>query len=1411
MRHAILALTIALSCLFGSASSLLAQFEEDFGHGLITKIQGIDGSNCVRIDPTISFNWNKQSPDLRISDGKFRARWDGLLLSRTSGEYTLYAHVCGRVSIMLEGEVVLEADTQTPQWVTGKPLDMKFAWHPFQVEFAKTQPDAELRLFWSGPDFPLEPIPADYFYHDIDQTIEQTFNDGQTLIAGHRCTACHDIQQQPEADKAPSLAYLDGNLSEPWLKEWLQSSEEDSEDTLRRMPHFDLSDDDVEAVVEYLMSESKPRAKETKLPAKGSTNSGKNLVLTLGCTACHKIGELGNADVMGGPDLTNIAAKRPKEFFQQWLKDPAKLNPDHRMPVYQLNDKERDDISAYLASLTEDKTIAKTPVRKFNTLLVNKGREIVAANRCNTCHTLPGGAVKSAPTKRSELGPGNLWQDACMAEPNAAKGQPGYQFSEDEKEAIKTYIRGVARAKHEQATTNDASWILAKNNCTACHPRGTGSGLNETAKEVTDAHGNLASLLSAMVPPSLNSVGDKLHEEALLAAIRRSEGNHRPWLKVRMPKFDLTTEEQNALVDYFVAQDRIPENAPATLEIPELDELAATVAGSRLVTTDGFGCTSCHQVGNMVPPKAPLNAKGPDLSMLGKRIREPWFYRWVHDPARIVPRMEMPSVKLPVQGVLDNQVDTQLAAVWHVLNTPEFTPPKPDPLRIVRFTGERKVGVRPVVLTDVIKFGKDDVMIKPLLVGLPNRNNVLYDLETGKLVQWWVGDVARQRSEGKTWHWEIGAKGLLDDPRTTPEIRLNFEGDMPIANVVKDGQFVTRFKELRYDGGQLVWTHTLHFKRGSEEYAVDVIETWEPLWTEEGKPVNGFRRSMQFQNVPEGGSIVLQLPQETLAGSLARDLNSSADDPIQRYSAGNITFDIEKQANITYGDDATVWLRPGKNRNIDMTVRLDLPGETFPEQPPIPVRKSNAIALDVIPGWNATRLPITTEMMPIAMDWQPDGSLMAASLKGRMWKLTDTDGDGLEDTYQQFGDEYAAPYGVKAYDKYVDIVNKYALLRLWDEDRDGVVEKVTNISNGWGHTDDYHDWVVGLPQDAEGNYYVAVPCQQDDRSPEAAALRGTVLKLTPDTLDPAQQTYRIEELTAGHRFPMGIARNHKGELFVTDNQGNFNPFNELNHVVPGQRYGFINKLDRKKGFNPPETPPSIAIPHPWTRSVNGICFLETPKQERERLGYDLFGPWEGDLIGCEYDTRRLVRMSLEKVGDTIQGAAYPLTVDPPQDVEKGLLGPISCAVAPDGDVYVGNIRDAGWGGGNNVGTFTRLRPKSVHLPLGIDEVTSTPTGFKVRFTDQIDATHGLLPTNYTVASYTRVSTPAYGGDDKQRRLESIAKIELSPDRLEAVITLEAPLREGFVYEIFLDDEIAGEGATLWPKEAHYTLRKLKAP
>jgi hypothetical protein len=271
-------------------------------------------------------------------------------------------------------------------------------------------------------------------------------------------------------------------------------------------------------------------------------------------------------------------------------------------------------------------------------------------------------------------------------------------------------------------------------------------------------------------------------------------------------------------------------------------------------------------------------------------------------------------------------------------------------------------------------------------------------------------------------------------------------------------------------------------------------------------------------------------------------------------------------------------------------------------------------------------------------------------------------------------------------------------------------------------------------------------------------------------------------------------------MFVTDNQGNYNPFNELNHIVPGKRFGFINAIDRKPDFKPPLTSPAIDIPHPWTRSVNGICFLESPESSKTS-----FGPFEGHLIGCEYDTRRLIRMSLEKVGGEYQGAAYPFSYDAPRSGSP-LLGPLVCAVSPQGDLYVGGIRDSGWGGSNNVGEIVRLRAKLDQLPCGIAEVRATSRGFIVEFTEPVDRSKASKPESYAVSSYIRISTPAYGGEDQDRRQDQVAEVQVAEDATRVEIRL-GDLRVGYVYELHLKNLASGAGE-FFPAEAHYTLRSI---
>ena len=100
------------------------------------------------------------------------------------------------------------------------------------------------------------------------------------------------------------------------------------------------------------------------------------------------------------------------------------------------------------------------------------------------------------------------------------------------------------------------------------------------------------------------------------------------------------------------------------------------------------------------------------------------------------------------------------------------------------------------VLTDVIEVG-DVQFVKPLVIGLTNRHNVLYDLATARLAAWWTGDTARQQTRGKTWFWQAGVPQLLavDEP-SQAGCELTLLRDGRRVEAVPRGQYVTQFDTL---------------------------------------------------------------------------------------------------------------------------------------------------------------------------------------------------------------------------------------------------------------------------------------------------------------------------------------------------------------------------------------------------------------------------------------------------------------------------------------------------------------------------------------------------------------------------------------------------------------------------------------
>jgi len=1465
---------VAASC----CATVVAQDEDEdddlpaFRPGLVARYTGADGKTHVRRDEAIQFDWHAKRPDPRLPDGPFSVAWQGRLLTIAPGRYTFEVHAAGQVQIRLAGRLVLDAQADEARWLRSEPMDLEYGYHPLEVTYRRTGSESRMGLFWSGPRFQLEPVPDRHLFHEVGDAPDDRFEEGRLLARALRCAACHELPGEQPAIAAPSLARLAGNISERWLIDWLQRSDRHG-DTVddgappARMPAFGFTAEEAGAIAAALGAASAPPPKAVEQPS-GDADAGRKLFHTLGCLACHRLGGLGESGLFGGGELTAVARKRPPDFFVRWLEAPGSINPNHRMPVFALTPVERANLAAYLTTLhgegppellrIQRHQDAEAKAKPAERERLELGRRLIAKHRCAACHELPR-ALATPPVKRRPLAVSAEWNPSCAGEPDHEGKRPGYRLSPARREALRTYVASLAPVAVDSRDSPlddgcDGRLVLAERNCLGCHARGLAPGIAARLDAVAAAHPELAASLAALAPPPLTGVGDKLRGEALTAAVRLTTPPLRPWLSVRMPKFNLADDELRGLIGYLIEADRIParpvENRslqdrqaggtptaqgglgigsknPAENDEPA-DDMALAVAGGRLVTSEGFGCTSCHAIGKSLPVGVAPAAHGADLSLIGKRIRRAWFDRWVRNPARIVPRMEMPSIQLPVRGVLADRLDDQLAAVWRALNTPGFNPPPPGAIRVLR-TGNLAGAAEPAVaLADVLEIDERPFVV-PLVVGLANRHNVLFDLDANRLAGWWLGDTARQRTRGKAWYWEAGGRHVL--PPTLPG------GDSELAwlragtprQPSRSPQFAAQLDWFEHVERGLRFGYRVRFETddGAEPLVVSVVQqitVRQYTALESDENTGGFRRRVEVHGVPVGDEVRLRL---VAGGSFA--LADGGRSAVAAESPGKPRIRLLHPAGAKLtgsgirknsgssgirensGAPPTVTLRSAAS-DVPLVVEAEyvvqLSGDRFPvvprhDEPDLPV------PLSVVPGYEAVRLPLPNDEMPTGLTWRDGGTdggtLAYCSLKGSVWLVHDSDGDGVEDRQELFCDGLAAPYGIAAHGESLDVAHKPCVLRLTDRDGDGQADRADVVASGWGYTSDYHDWSVGLPRDAQGAYYLGLPCQQDERGDAAAYLRGTVVKLVPrrPTAD-VPRCYSIEPLGAGLRFPMGLAVSRAGDVFASDNQGNYTPFNELNQIVAGARYGFINRDEDRPGFAPPFREPAIDIPHPWTRSINGICFLDTPSAVRDTAGRDLYGPFEGHLLGCEFDTRRLIRMSLQRVGDGYQGAAYPFSVEPAEGRET-FEGPVVCAVAPDGDLYIGNLRDSGWGGGHNTGSIVRLRPNG-ELPPGIADVRATRDGFTIDFTRPLDRQAASQSTHYAISSYRRVATSAYGSPDIEREAERIESLEVAADGLRVTLRL-ARLRPGFVYEFRLS-HLGPPRETFFPAEAYYTLRRI---
>ena len=433
-----------------------------------------------------------------------------------------------------------------------------------------------------------------------------------------------------------------------------------------------------------------------------------------------------------------------------------------------------------------------------------------------------------------------------------------------------------------------------------------------------------------------------------------------------------------------------------------------------------------------------------------------------------------------------------------------------------------------------------------------------------------------------------------------------------------------------------------------------------------------------------------------------------------------------------------------------------------------------------------------------------DGRPIVATRRGEVFIVDNAYGkEEGPPRYTRFAEGLQEPLGLLVEeDGSIVTAQRGELSRLIDLDNDGRVDEVNTICDAWRISGNYHEYNFGPRRDTDGNYWITTNKPFGAEPFGRVDWRGFALRITPDG--------EMQPMAAGLRSPAGIERAPWGDLFYTDNQGEWCGASKLARITPGSFHGHpwgVSSCSNDAWtFSAPAALPAkmllpelaaqmpqLELPAVWFpydvmgRSPSGFVW--------ER-GDGAFGPYRGQVFVGDQFQASVLRVFLEEIDGHWQGACFPFR----QGFASGV---VRLAWGADGSMLVG-MTDRGWGslGTANQG-LARLEWTGV-TPFDVLAMRAVPGGFELEFTTPVDPRLASDPKGYRMSSYTYWHHADYGSPPADELDLIVHAATLSPDGTRVRLGVEG-LRSGYVHELHLEAVRSHDDRAPIATRAYYTL------
>jgi len=446
---------------------------------------------------------------------------------------------------------------------------------------------------------------------------------------------------------------------------------------------------------------------------------------------------------------------------------------------------------------------------------------------------------------------------------------------------------------------------------------------------------------------------------------------------------------------------------------------------------------------------------------------------------------------------------------------------------------------------------------------------------------------------------------------------------------------------------------------------------------------------------------------------------------------------------------------------------------------------------------------IALEVGGLAFDNQ--GNLGVATRRGEIWVIKNPTTNNP--SYERYAHGLHEPLGLNFRDGSFYCAQRGELTKLTDKNGDGKADSYEALYT-WDLDGNYHEYSYGPVFTPEGDMLVTLNLGWIGHGASLSEWKGWLVKIT--------RGGELVPIATGLRSPAGFGYNKDGDIFYTENQGDWVGSGRMTHLESGDFAGNPEGLkwthrkesplklkpediDDTKGLTlyeyakelPAIKPPSVWFPHTLMGiSTSGFVVLE-----------DQFGPaFHGQLLVGDQGHSKIMRVAQEKVNGVYQGACFPF-------VDGFASGVLRLQWSPQNDALYVGMTSRGWASTGPAPYALERLVWNGQTPFEIKTIRSHPEGLALTFTQKADAASLSNPASYNVTDFTYLYHHFYGSPVTNKQDRSIRKVSVSEDGTSVILHLDN-LRKGYIYEVRASGVRSAQNVPLLHNTGYFTLNEI---